>query len=300
MVTYIKRSIGHESVQQAKETLRVLQVQKEIAEQTVQYARNRLLESVESGEISLIASMKLSSRLHHDLNRIINDVDQHNEAIQLYVLESSQVNLIQEFNNNIAGLNDDLKNIREVLKEHSQEILINPDSSQSQSVGWHLTPQLSAAIHNPQYHRFKFPLLFLVIVSLTLLSPYTTGLLSNRYMTSSTGIVASVDLAVYQDAECTRDLTTLHWGTIYPGQDIMHVIYVKNSGNVNMTLQLNTSNWNPSTASEYITINWDFPSGALLTPTIITPIQITLSVAIDIQNVQSFDFDILLTGNSIH
>jgi hypothetical protein len=61
-------------------------------------------------------------------------------------------------------------------------------------------------------------------------------------MTSSTGIVASVDLAVSQNFAGTQNLTALNWGTICPGEDIAQVIYLKNSGNVNMTLHLEAAN----------------------------------------------------------
>lgn len=105
-------------------------------------------------------------------------------------------------------------------------------------------------------------------------------------MTSSTGIVASVDIAVYQNSAGTQNLTRAR-------------VYVQNTGNVNMTLQLDAANWYPSATAEYITVNWDFTPGDLITPRTITPIQIRLSVSVDIQNIQTFDFDILLTSSSI-
>jgi hypothetical protein len=118
-------------------------------------------------------------------------------------------------------------------------------------------------------------------------------------VTNSSGVVASVDLVVYQDTEGTRILETLDWGTIFPGQDLTQVIYVMNNGNVNMTLHFETANWNPSTASGHISMNWDLPSDNLISPGAIAPIQISLSVSNDIQNIQAFTFNILLTGNPV-
>jgi hypothetical protein len=299
MVNVRKRSIGLEYAQQTKENLRVLTTQKEIAEQIIHYAQNRLTKSVECGEISLIVSENLSSRLHHDLNNIVRDVDQHNKIIQLYVLESSQIYLIQAFNDKVAEFNEEVENIRAALRENTHVVTTDSSSSRQQSVATPLTQPLRVSSIQPWYRRFKFLLPLLIITSLILLSPYTFGLLSAQHMTSSTGIVASVDIAVYQNSAGTQNLTTLNWGTIYPGQDITHVIYVQNTGNVNMTLQLDAANWYPSATAEYITVNWDFTPGDLITPRTITPIQIRLSVSVDIQNIQTFDFDILLTSSSI-
>jgi hypothetical protein len=296
MANVTKRSISPEYAKQAKENLRVLKTQKEIAEQIVHYAQNRLTKSVECGEISLIASENLSSRLHHDLNNIVRDVDQNNKIIQLYVLESSQVYLIQAFTEKVAELNVEVENIRAALKENTHVVTSDPSSSHQQSVA---TPLIQPLRVFARARRLKFLLPLLIITSLMLLSPYTFGLLSAQHMTSSTGIVASVDIAVYQNSAGTQNLTTLNWGTIYPGQDVAYVIYVQNTGNVNMTLHLETDNWHPSATAEYITVNWDFTPGDLITPRTITSIQIMLSVSVDIQNIQTFGFDILLTSSSI-
>jgi hypothetical protein len=298
MVNFRKRSVSPESMQQAKENLRVLKTEREVAEQIIRYTQNRLTMSVERGEISTITSEKLLSRLYHDLNNIVRDVYQYNKILLLYSLESSQVYLIQEFNNKVAELNEEVKNIRAALKVHSHDATTYPHSPYKQVITPTLTQPLSVFRIRTWYHR-SLLLSFLIITSLVLLSPYTFGLLSAQYMTSSTGIVASVDLAVYQNSSGTQNLTTLNWGTICPGQGITQVIFVKNNGNVNVTLHLEAINWHPSAASRYITVNWDFTQGDIIMANVITPIQISLSVSAVIQNIQTFNFDILLISNSI-
>lgn len=271
------RSISHELALQAKENLRVLRIQKKITEQIVDYAHYRLTKGVECGEISKIASEQVASRLHHDLIDIDREYDRHKKIVQLYTLEASQVYLIQEFNNKVTELDKEIVIIREALRSYSD-----------------YTPRVCS--FKPK-NISKF--LLLIIIPLIVLLPFTFGLLSAQHVTNSSGIVASVDLAVYQDTECSRALETLNWGTIRPGQNITNVVFVMNSGNVNMTLHLDTANWNPSEASRYILVNYDLPPNNRLSPGLITPIQISLSVSDEIQIIQAFTFDIVLTSNPI-
>lgn len=273
-----QRSISHELALQAKEKLRVLRIQKKIAEQIVDYARYRLTRGVEDGEISKIASEKVTSRLHRDLNDIDREHDQHKKIVQLYTLEASQVYLVQEFNNKATELAEEIATVREALRDYSDN---------------------TTRVHSFKPRNVSKYLPVLIIIPLIALLPYTFGLLSAQRVTNSSGIVASVDLIVYQDAERSRALDTLDWGTICPGQNITHVIFVTNSGNVNMTLHLETSEWTPPEASGHISVNWDLPPKHILSPGLITPIQINLSISNDIQNIQTFSFNILLITNPI-
>jgi len=272
-----QRSISYEHALQAKENLRILRTQQKIAEQVIDYAHNRLTKGVECGEISITASEKITSQLHHDLNNIEREYDQHKKIVQLYTLEASQAYLIHEFNNRVTEIDDEIAIVRGALRDYSHNAPL-AHSYKPRNVG-------------------KF-LLLLVIIPLIVFLPYAFGLLSAQRVTNSSGIVASVDLAVYQDAQCSQALEILDWGTICPGQNNTNVVFVVNSGNVNTTLHLATTNWTPSEASEYILVNWDLHDN-LLSPGIVTPIQIHLSVSNDIQNIQSFTFDIVLTSTPI-
>jgi hypothetical protein len=188
------------------------------------------------------------------------------------------VNLVQEFNNTVSALDKEIAIVREGLGSYS----VDP------------TRVYSCKPRNVS----KF-LPLLVIFSLLVLFPYTFGLLSAQHVANSSGIVASVDLVVYQDAECTLVVDAIDWGKVCPGQDVTSVIYVTNTGNVNTTLHFETANWNPAEASGQILVNWDLPFDDLLSPGAIIPIQISLSVSNDIQNIQTFHFDILLTSSPI-
>lgn len=298
MVSIRKRSVSHEFALRAKENLRVLRAQKEIAKEIIDYAHKRLALGVRCGEISKTTSETIASRLCHDQNSIDREYDQYNKIIQLHALEASQVSLFQEFNSKVTELNDELAIVRRALRDYLCDATTDNHSSPLERIDPPLTEPLSVSHFQPKYAS-KFLLFFLVIIPLMLFLPYSFGLLSTQQVTNSSGVVASVDLVVYQDTEGTRILETLDWGTIFPGQDLTQVIYVMNNGNVNMTLHFETANWNPSTASGHISMNWDLPSDNLISPGTIAPIQISLSVSNDIQNIQAFTFNILLTGNPV-
>jgi len=72
-------------------------------------------------------------------------------------------------------------------------------------------------------------------------------------------------------------------------------IFLRNEGNAPMVLSIDTENWNPPEASEYITLGWDYARqtinlGAVLKATL------TLVVTSNITGITSFRFDIVIMG----
>jgi archaellum component FlaG (FlaF/FlaG flagellin family) len=112
---------------------------------------------------------------------------------------------------------------------------------------------------------------------------------------SNSGSVTAVGVGVYSDSTCTTVLSAISWGTVNPGGVENYTMYVKNTGNVPVTLSMAVSNWNPSTASNYITLTWNkdkylLPSGQVVQAVL------TLSVSSSVSGVTSFGFNITITG----
>jgi hypothetical protein len=61
-------------------------------------------------------------------------------------------------------------------------------------------------------------------------------------------------------------------------------------------LSISTSNWSPSTASNYITLNWNY-NGQTVNPNEYVSVTFTLTVSNSIAGVSSFSFDISLVGS---
>jgi len=108
--------------------------------------------------------------------------------------------------------------------------------------------------------------------------------------------VKTVDIAAYWDSYCTNRTTAIDWGTIEPSSSKDVTIYLKNEGDVNVTLSLNTANWNPSIAYSHISLSWNY-SAEKINPSGKIAVTLTLTVSPDTSGITSFSFDIIITGS---
>jgi hypothetical protein len=72
-------------------------------------------------------------------------------------------------------------------------------------------------------------------------------------------------------------------------------IYVRNEGNVAATLSKTAQNWNPSSASTYITLNWNY-AGQTLAVYQVLQVNLSLTVSPTISGITNFTFDITVTA----
>jgi uncharacterized membrane protein len=144
----------------------------------------------------------------------------------------------------------------------------------------------------------------LLITSMILLITYTISisLVSQAYpqtqtttTISATGniqIQADPGIGVYQDQTGTP-LTQLNWGTLQPGENPTITTYIKNEGNVPITLSLQTDNWNPQTAQNYLTLSWNY-NNQPLNPEETAQITLTLEIDPNTTGITTFTFDITI------
>lgn len=105
----------------------------------------------------------------------------------------------------------------------------------------------------------------------------------------------SVQLSVYSDSGCTTALSSVSWGTLDPGTTATATIYLKNEGNVPVTLNISASNWAPSSASSYFTLTWNRDSYVLAVGASVQAV-LSLTVSSSISGITSFSFDITITA----
>jgi hypothetical protein len=134
------------------------------------------------------------------------------------------------------------------------------------------------------------------IFNLFALNTIAAQLLSQTRLGSS-GSITSIGVSTYSDPSTLNPISNINWGQLDAGDTTSKTIYVKNAGNGYMTLSLDTSNWYPSTAQNYITLNWNY-AGIQLEPYQVIPVTLTLQVSPQINGVQSFNFEIVITGTS--
>ena len=104
-----------------------------------------------------------------------------------------------------------------------------------------------------------------------------------------------VTIEIFHDSGCTNPVSSIDWGTLEPGDTSKTTIYVKNLGDTGVTLYLNTQNWDPSDASQHISLDWNY-ADTMLEPNESIPVELTLTVSSDATGVTDFSFEIVVTG----
>ena len=106
---------------------------------------------------------------------------------------------------------------------------------------------------------------------------------------------SSPNIGVFSDGACTTAASSVNWGSLAAGGVAAQTVYVKNTGTGSMALSLATSNWNPSTASTYITVSWN-QQGVLLSPGQSVAAIITLTVSPNITGISTFSDTMTISG----
>lgn len=121
------------------------------------------------------------------------------------------------------------------------------------------------------------------------------GLLQNQHVINTTGQIKTINVNAYQDQACTIPLNKINWGTIEVGSNKDHLCYLRNEGNAPIILYLNTDNWNPIEAKDFITLSWNYAENSIQ-PNDVASITLTLQISTEIQGITTFSFDIIITG----
>jgi hypothetical protein len=109
----------------------------------------------------------------------------------------------------------------------------------------------------------------------------------------SVGIIKNVGCEVYSDSALTQIVTQIDWGFLDPGKEYNRSAYIKNTSNVPANLTLGTDGWSPASASDYLTLYWNYnnqtvPVGQAVFATF------TLSVASNVTGITNFSFNIVI------
>jgi hypothetical protein len=140
---------------------------------------------------------------------------------------------------------------------------------------------------------------FLSIAMIVLLLSLTTlGLLTISRTVSSSGTILTPDVSigVYSDSQCTRSLTSISWGSISPGTNVSRTFYVKNTGNVPLTLTMNSSDWSPAVASESMSLEWNRQNYVLNAGQSVSA-ELRLVVNSNTTGVTTFTVNIVISGS---
>jgi hypothetical protein len=112
---------------------------------------------------------------------------------------------------------------------------------------------------------------------------------------SSIGTVKALGVGVYWDNGCSQAVSSIDWGLADPGSVKNVTIYIRNEGTAPITLSLQTSNWNPPNAANYISLSWNY-NGQAINANQVIAVTPSLSVSPNIQGITSFSFDITISA----
>ena len=123
----------------------------------------------------------------------------------------------------------------------------------------------------------------------------TSGVLVTSETVTTSGILASANLGIYSDSACTQKLGSVDCGTVSPGAVVSRVVYVKNIGTTQVTLNLSVKNWSPAAANGPIVAGWN-REGLSLAPGQVTAATLTLTVSSGASGFTSFSVDAVIIG----
>jgi hypothetical protein len=123
----------------------------------------------------------------------------------------------------------------------------------------------------------------------------TTGLF-NASKTVHANVVG-LGARIYWDQGCTNRILSPDWGSFKPGSNKTLTVYIRNEDDSAAYLSMATSNWTPSAASSYMTLNWNY-SGQILSVGQVIPLELILSISPSITGITHFSFDMTIATTS--
>ena len=139
----------------------------------------------------------------------------------------------------------------------------------------------------------------ILVVALTgiIVTVVAASLLMAYQRVPNYGYVKSVGVGVYWDQACTENVTSIDWEILEPGSNRTQVIWIKNTGNTQVVLNMTTGNWTTPEAENYISLTWN-REGQILNANQSISATLTLSVSTTITetDIVEFSFDMIITG----
>lgn len=108
-----------------------------------------------------------------------------------------------------------------------------------------------------------------------------------------TSVSTQTGIGVYWDYGCTRSVQEINWDTLFPGAKKNVTVFIRNQLQNAIYLMLNTSDWNPQSAFNYMILSWDYQGNAL-NPRSVVKVNLILAVKPTITGITNFSFNIII------
>lgn len=118
----------------------------------------------------------------------------------------------------------------------------------------------------------------------------------------SLGTIKTQGVEAYWDRNLENKAEMFDWGTIRPGESKNVTLYLRSVSNVDTTLYLNTTNWNPGNVSNAIGLSWNYDGTTIQSGEVIE-VTFTLSASssysfllyLVTSDAKEFSFDVIIT-----
>jgi len=140
----------------------------------------------------------------------------------------------------------------------------------------------------------KLFICILVILSLSMVIYAYASMHLFSVTVQSRGIVKTLGVGIYWDEVCSLPVSSLDWGIVEPNAQKNITFFVRNEGNVPGIISLSAVNWDPPSASSYMTLSWNY-LGKILEPGEVILVTLTLFISPDIQGVITFNFETVIS-----
>jgi len=146
--------------------------------------------------------------------------------------------------------------------------------------------------------RFEHKKTFVLVLVLAVLLSFSAHelLFWKSSALSASAVETGVNIGVYWDVNCTQKVSSISWGNLTPGDTRQVVVYVRNEGNQTLALSLTPLNWNPASASQYLTFSWNYLNNVIEAGKVLGVRQTLHVVSPYTGSFSSFTFDILFEG----
>jgi len=135
-------------------------------------------------------------------------------------------------------------------------------------------------------------LIFVIFSSQVIVAQFS----SSRTIGSRGTMQVAVGVGVYWDVNCSVPVSSLDWGSVFPGSVKNITVFIRNEGDEPSTLFLRATNWSPLKASNFMVLNWDYSNPVVYSRQTFKVV-LTLSVASVAEGVKDFSFDVIIGVN---
>ena len=112
----------------------------------------------------------------------------------------------------------------------------------------------------------------------------------------TSGVIASAGIEIYQTANLGEKLTQIDWGTFEAGGGAYIDCWIKNTGNVPVTLKTSTNNYLPLESQTWLTLTSNITSTFVLQQNSAVVCRLTLLSSPLITGITNFSFDVIVTA----